>query len=169
MAKEQEKRMVLRDGDRSSMSPFGLWEDFDDLFNAFRRDMDRMFLSPVSTEPARIRVFRRPSYMPMNLEDKEDMFLLTVDLPGIDKDDAKISLEEDILSISVESKEEKEEKEEGRYLFRERSSHSCSRSIRLPQEVDESRIKAKMIDGVLHVELPKSNPKEKVVKEINIE
>ncbi|MBN1538589.1 MAG: Hsp20/alpha crystallin family protein [Candidatus Thermoplasmatota archaeon] len=169
MAKEQDNRMVPRDSDRSGISPFGMWEDLDDLFNSFRRDMDRMFWSPLAPEPMRIRVMNRPGYMPMNLEDKGENFLLTVELPGVKKEDAKISLDEDVLSICVESNDEKEEKEEGNYLFRERRSYSCSRSIRLPQEIDGSKVSAKMVDGVLHIELPKMNPREKVVREINIE
>ena len=168
MANGQDKRMVLRDSDRGTVSPFGMWEDLDDLFNTFRRDMDRMFWNPMVPESPRIRVFRRQSYMPMNLEDKGESLELTVELPGINKEDAKISLDEDILNISVESKAEKEEKGEDYYLLRERSSFSCSRSIRLPQEVDESKVSAQMSDGVLRVTLPKKHPQKKERTEIKI-
>ncbi|MFW3146086.1 MAG: Hsp20/alpha crystallin family protein [Thermoplasmatota archaeon] len=169
MANGHDKRMVLRDSDRGNLSPFGMWDDFDDLFNAFRRDIDRMFWNPMVPEPPRIRVFRRQSYMPMNLEDKGENMELTVELPGIKKEDAKISLDEDILNISVETEDEKEQKEDGKYLLRERSSFSCSRSIRLPQEVDESKVSAQMVEGVLHVTLPKKHPQKKEKTEIKIE
>jgi HSP20 family protein len=168
MVKEQDKRMVVRNGDKGVFTPFGLWEDFDDLFNAFKSDMDRMFWSPISREPSKIRVFPGRTYMPMDLEDQGDKLELSIELPGAKKEDAKISLEDNVLTISVESKEEKEEKEEGRYLFRERSSMSCSRSVKLPVEVDEGKVSARMDNGILKIEMPKVHPKEKKAKEIKI-
>ncbi|MFO8050742.1 MAG: Hsp20/alpha crystallin family protein [Thermoplasmatota archaeon] len=169
MANGQDKRMVLRNNDRRAVSPFGPWEDIDDLFNAFRHDLDRMFFSPLTRAAPRARVVRGPNYMPMDMTDKGDRFELSIDLPGVNKEDIELSLDGDMLSISVESEEKKEKKEEGKYLFRERSEYSCSRSIRLPDEVDEEKIKANMVEGVLKVDLPKKHPEKKKKKEIKIE
>ena len=69
----------------------------------------------------------------------------------------------------MKGQDEKEESEEGKYLFRERSSFSCSRCIRLPENIDEENVSAKMIDGVLHIEIPKAEPEKKEVKTIDIE
>jgi len=165
---EQNKKMTVRNGDRGAFAPFGLWEDLDGLFNAFRSDMDRMFWSPMAREPARLRLIQGKSYMPMDLEDHGEKMELSVELPGTKKEDARISFEDNVLTISVGSKEEKEEKEEGRYIFRERSSMSCSRSVRLPVEVDESKISARMDNGILKIEMPKVHPGEKKAKEIKI-
>jgi HSP20 family protein len=169
MANGQDRRIVLRNGDRRALNPFGMWDDFDDMWSAFRQDMDRMFLSPIAREAPRMRVLRRANFMPIDMEDKGDSFSLSIDLPGVKKEDIKMSLDDDVLSISVESKEEKEENEEGKYLFKERSEYSCSRSIRLPEEIDEESIKANMVEGVLKVELPKKEPVKKEKKEITIE
>ena len=165
------KKVVVRNNDRRIADPFGIWTDFDDVFNAFRRDMDRMFWDPSfgSSMVPRMRVVRRGYQMPMNLEDKGDSLLLTVEMPGVKKEETKLSIEDGVLSISVKSEEENEEFEEGKYLFKERASFSCSRCVRLPEEVDEENVSAKMIDGVLNIEIPKTHPKEKVVKEIDIE
>ncbi|MGA1847825.1 MAG: Hsp20/alpha crystallin family protein [Thermoplasmatota archaeon] len=168
MANLKDKRMILRNADSGAFAPFGLWEDFDDLFNAFRSDVDRMFWSPVAREPAKLRVFHGNTYMPMDLEDHGDKLELSVELPGTRKEDAKISLEDNVLTISVESKQEREEKEEGRYLFRERSSMSCSRSIRLPVDVEEGKVSARMDNGILKIEMPKVHPGEKKTREIKI-
>jgi HSP20 family protein len=104
----------------------------------------------------------------MDLEDHGDKLELSVELPGAKKEDAKISIEDNVLTVSVATKEEKEEKEEGRYLFRERSSMSCSRSVRLPVEVDEGKVSARMDNGILKIEMPKVHPKEKQAREIKI-
>lgn len=169
MANGQDRRIVLRNGDRRAVNPFGMWDDFDDLFNSFRRDMDRMIWSPMTHEVPRMRLVKRTSYMPMDMEDNGEKFSLTIELPGVKKEDIKLSLDDDLLTISVDSKEEKEESEEGKYLFRERSSYSCSRSVKLPETVDEEGIKANMKEGVLKIELPKKEPESKEKREITIE
>ncbi|MGA1820133.1 MAG: Hsp20/alpha crystallin family protein [Thermoplasmatota archaeon] len=167
----KDDRNIMVRNDRAKMAdPFWMWRDFDDIFNSFRRDMDRMFLEPsLGFVPTpRVQVLRRNYNMPMDLEDKGDKLLLTVEMPGVKREDAKITIEDGVLSVLVDSSEERKEEEEGKYLYRERSSFSCTRCIRLPEEVDEENVSATMVDGVLHVEIPKANPKEKVVKEIEI-
>jgi HSP20 family protein len=116
----------------------------------------------------KLRVIRRDYRMPMDLVDEGDNYRLIVDLPGIRKEDVKISMNEGILSLSVEGKEEKDEKDE-RYLMRERSAYSCSRKIRLPGEVDEDNIKANIEEGVLNIQLPKKEPEKHKPREIKIE
>lgn len=164
-------KVVVRNNDRRIMDPFGFWTDFDDIFNAFRRDMDRMFWSPSigSSMAPRMRVVRRGYQMPMNLEDKGDELLLTVEMPGVKKEDMKLSIDDGVLSISVKAEDEDEGSEEGKYLFKERSSFYCSRCVRLPENIDEENVSAKMVDGVLHIEIPKSEPEKKEVKEIDID
>ena len=165
------KKVVVRNNDRRMIDPFRFWTDFDDIFDSFRRDMDRMFWGPSLGSPVvpRMRVLKRGYYMPMNLEDKEDSLLLTVEMPGVKKEDTKLSIEDGLLTISVKAEDENEESEEGKYLFKERSSFSCSRCVRLPENIDEEKVNAKMIDGVLHIEIPKSEPEKKEAKESNIE
>jgi HSP20 family protein len=165
------KKVVVRNNDNRMTEPFGMWDDFDNIFNAFRRDMDRMFWGPSIGSPLvpRMRVIRRGYQMPMNLEDKENSLLLTIEMPGVKKEDTKLSIEDGLLTISVKGRDEKEESEEGKYLFRERSSFSCSRCVRLPENIDEENVSAKMVDGVLHIEIPKIEPEMKEVKEITIE
>jgi HSP20 family protein len=164
----EDRRMILRDNDRRGVSPFGLWSDVDDLFDAFRRDIDRMFMDPWARTTIRpIRVRTANTYMPMNLEDEGENLKLSVEMPGVNKDDVKLSINEDILTIGVESEERKEE-DEKEYLLRERSSYRCQRSVRLPVEVQGENVDAKMEEGVLTVILPKVHPKEKKTHEINI-
>jgi HSP20 family protein len=92
-------------------------------------------------------------------------------MPGIDKNNIKVDLDEDrrMLTLSGEQKEEKEQKDE-RYHFRERTYGSFRRSFRLPDNVKMDKIKATMNHGLLSIDLPKSEVKTetKRKKSINI-
>jgi HSP20 family protein len=80
---------------------------------------------------------------------------VTVELPGMMKDDVEVDLENNVLTIRGEKKQEKEEKEKEQYLF-ERYYGSFQRSFALPAPVDESRVKAEFRNGVLRINLEKS-------------
>ena len=163
-----DKRIILRNGGRRNVSPFGLWSDMDDVFDAFRKDIDSMFLDPFGRSMVRPYRIKQPNnYMPMNLQDEGEFLELTVDMPGVQKDNIKLSLDEGLLTLSVDSNEENEEKDEG-YLLKERSSYSCQRCIRIPTDVKEEDVEANMVDGVLHVKLPKVEPKKKEKTEIKV-
>src|SRR5689334_18174684 len=69
---------------------------------------------------------------PMDLVEQDDEFVLRADLPGVGKDDVKIELEDNVLTVSGERRAEHEERKEGYYRV-ERASGSFSRSLRLPE------------------------------------
>ena len=100
-------------------------------------------------------------------EDKEK-YLVKADLPGLKQEDIKVELDENVLKISGEKKHEHEEKDEKKhYHYCERSYGSFERSFALPKGTDAEHIKAKYEDGVLSVEIPKTEikkPKEIEVK-----
>jgi len=87
--------------------------------------------------------------------EKEQSYEIKVDVPGMKKDDINISIKDSILTLSGEKTEEHEE--ENRNFFRkERAYGKFERSFRVPQDIDPDSIKAKYEDGVLTVEVPKS-------------
>ena len=89
--------------------------------------------------------------------DRDHEVLVKAEIPGVDKKDIDISLSDRNLTIrAAQSKEEKEEKEN--YYRREISSSSFSRSIMLPVAVDIEKAKASFQDGILEINLPKSEP-----------
>lgn len=90
----------------------------------------------------------------VNIVEEEKQFLLEMAVPGMKKDDFKINLENQVLTISREEKEEKEEKKDN-YSRREFYYNSFSRSFMLPEIVVADKIKADYKDGVLVVNLPK--------------
>ena len=98
----------------------------------------------------------RNSSMPaVNIRENEKNFTLELAVPGIDKKDLKIDINEDVLTISHESKSESEENQDG-YKRKEFSYSSFCRSFYVPENVNLEKIGANYRDGVLTVELPKN-------------
>ncbi|MFB6124278.1 MAG: archaeal heat shock protein Hsp14 [Haloferacaceae archaeon] len=125
---------------------------FEQMSEQFDQSSSRWKESPFGVESG--------ESMSIDLEDREDEFVVTADLPGFDKDDIEVQLSDGTLEIHADHEEEHEEAEEGRYIRQERSRRSMSRSIRLPEAVDESEVTAKYKNGVLTVTLPKTTPSE---------
>ena len=94
-------------------------------------------------------------------ETKKDI-VVKAEIPGIDSKDIDLSIDHGVLTISGEKKEEKEEEDENCYL-KETSYGSFRRSVKLPVDVDEEKIKADFKDGTLKVRLPKAEGKDKKV------
>jgi HSP20 family protein len=94
-------------------------------------------------------------------EDKDNV-IIKAEMPGMKKDDVKISVQDNMLILEGEKKQEKEEKEKNYHRI-ERSYGSFCRSFQLPTTVKTDKIKASYKEGVLSVTLPKSEevkPKE---------
>lgn len=88
--------------------------------------------------------------------DKDGMFKICADLPGVKKEDISVRIDGNLVQIDAETKSEKEFKENGGKLLRnERYYGSVSRAFSLSQDVDETKAVAKYEDGVLTLELPK--------------
>lgn len=103
----------------------------------------------------------------VNITENGEGFKLEMQAPGFAKDDLKLNLEKDVLTISAE-KEHEVLKEDERYTRREFSRSSFSRSFRLPETVDTDKISAEHVDGVLTVSIPKKAEVKIVPKQINI-
>ena len=106
--------------------------------------------------------------MKVDVEDKGDSYLLLTDMPGVKKEDVRISVEDGVLTIAIEQNtEEKEENKDRNYIFRERRTMSMSRSFSL-EGVNEEGITAEYADGVLHLTLPKAAQEVQKVRQIEI-
>ena len=91
----------------------------------------------------------------VDVEDRDDEFVVTADVPGYDKEDIEVTLADRTLRISASHDEETTE-EDATYVRRERHRRSVSRSVRLPAAVEEAGITATYRNGVLTVTLPKA-------------
>ena len=96
------------------------------------------------------------SLMKTDIKEMENGYEVTMNLPGVKKEDVKAELKDGYLTISASSNSNKDEKdEEGRYIRRERYSGSCSRSYYVGDAVTEADIKAKFENGTLTMMIPK--------------
>lgn len=112
--------------------------------------------------------FRRSTVPPVNIIDSADSFRLEMAAPGLTKEDFKINLENDLLSISSEKKTEETETKEN-YTRKEYSFTSFKRSFTLPEMVDTEKISAQYENGIMKVVLPKKEEaKPKLPREVKI-
>ncbi len=111
------------------------------------------------------------STMGIDLADHGEEFTLTADVPGFEKDDIELRLSDNRIHITAEREEHEEETDEGEefYLKSERARQSLSRSVRVPEPIDENRVEATYRNGVLTITLPKAEPSEPQGETIDIE
>lgn len=134
---------------------------------SLRRDMDLLWDRFFSGDPGVVPWGKgwAPS---LDLSETKDKLIVKTEIAGVDPKQVDIAIRGDVLTIKGEKKEEREEKEESYYLM-ERSYGSFSRSIRLPVEVDDTKIKAHCKNGVLKITLPKSKQSSAKLATIKIE
>ena len=132
--------------------------DTDIFGKRFSDIMDEFFNDAVAT--------RQGSFSPkINISENEKQFMIDVEVPGMDKNDIDVSLENRQLTISGERKFENEEKDT-RYHRVETHFGSFTRSFRLPDSVDEGSINAKYNNGILSITIDKSE--EQMKRQISI-
>ena len=90
----------------------------------------------------------------VDIHEKDDHYVLTAEIPGVKKEDLKINVEGDVLTIEAEKRSEFEDDKEGVY-HAERTYGKFSRSFRLNSQIEGDKIEAKYSDGVLRLTMPK--------------
>lgn len=111
--------------------------------------------------------FRRWNSAAINIKEDDNSYRLEVAAPGVNKNDFKLNVEDNVLHISA-SKQKEETKENERYTRREFSCSSFSRSFTLPDTVDVDGITANYENGIMHVTLPKREEAKPRTREISI-
>lgn len=137
-------------------SEFPVWGDM--LGNVFTNDwlnFPQNFKDQFGTFPA------------ANVKESENDFVIELAVPGKNKEDFKIDLDNHVLTISSEQKESKEEKSEN-YTRREYSYQSFRRSFKLPETANEQETTANYTDGILKILIPKKDNKKQNVKTISV-
>ncbi len=137
-----------------------MWRDpMEELRNIERR-MNRLFAELLRGKSIPLSEVREP---PADLVDTGKEIKVSVELPGVKREDIKISATERELEISAEVRHE-QEKREGNYVKRERSYRSFRRSFVLPAEVDPGKARATYRNGVLEITLPRLRQERKSIK-----
>lgn len=104
----------------------------------------------------------------VNVKESAGQFNIELAAPGMKKEDFKIDLDHNIISISSEKKMENENSEDGKYTRREYSFQSFSRSFSFPETVEPDKVKATYKDGILNITLPKKKDIVNKKKQIEI-
>jgi HSP20 family protein len=100
---------------------------------------------------------------PLDITESDDRYTVTVELPGVAKDDVTVDVQDRVVSIRGEKKSEREEKKEKSHWI-ERSYGSFSRSFTLPTDAVDDRLEASFKDGVLKLSIPRAEkPKPRTV------
>ena len=107
--------------------------------------------------------------VPVNLRETDQSYEMSLIAPGLRKEDFKLNVTNDLLTVSYEQKEEhNEEKAEEGWLRKEYKMQTFSRSFRLDDSVDVNKITASYDNGVLHLSLPKKENARRISKTIDI-
>ena len=107
--------------------------------------------------------------VPVNLRETDQAYEMSLIAPGLRKEDFKLNVTDDLLTVSYEQKQEhNEENAQERWLKKEYRMQSFSRSFRLDDSVDVNKITASYDNGVLHLSLPKKENARRISKTIEI-
>ena len=100
--------------------------------------------------------------MKTDIKEKKDKYLIDIDLPGYEKENIKVNVEDGYLTIHATTDSNNEEKEEGKFVRKERYIGSCSRTFYVGTSVENNDVKASFKNGTLRLEIPKKEEKKKL-------
>jgi HSP20 family protein len=132
-------------------SSFGAVPAFDDVESRMRKMLDSVitpFDGDLVTQPI--------GFLPAaEIVEKDDQIVLTAELPGLEKKDVEIIVDDDVLTLRGEKLEEKKEEDKKFHLY-ERTYGTFQRSFTVPRGVDPAKITAEFDKGILKIFLPKT-------------
>jgi HSP20 family protein len=103
----------------------------------------------------------------VNISETKDHYVIEMAAPGLNKEDFKIHLDNNLLSVSVEQKKEQTEQDK-QYNKREFSYTSFVRSFALPDSADDANIEAQYVNGMLNIHVAKKDEAKQVARQIEI-
>ena len=166
--------------EREKTTPAGAFAPRHAAFDTLRREIDQVFdsfnwgswgfpfaRSRFGLEMPNVRSASIEIAPAVDVAERDKEYEITAELPGLDEKNIEVKLANGVLTIRGEKNEEKEEKQKD-YHLSERSYGSFMRSFQLPEGVEEGKIAASFVKGVLTVKVPKSTQALKNEKTINI-
>lgn len=133
-------------------------------FSLFDNMFDDMFRDPFFTNSSTTKL------MKTDIQEKDNNYILDMDLPGYEKEDVKAQLKDGYLTITAQKNTSNEEKDKkGNYIRKERYCGKCSRSFYVGDTVKEEDIKASFKNGILQLTFPKEVARKEDTKYITID
>lgn len=145
-----------------SLVKWNPWREIEDMFDRYDRAVG---LPRIGTQ----EVMTSGDWSPrVDIVENDNEFLIKAEIPEVKKEDVKVSVDNGVLTLKGERKLEKEEK--GKKFHRvERYYGSFTRSFTLPENVDESKIKATFKDGMLNLQVPKTEKAKPKAIDVKVE
>lgn len=157
-------RFVFLAGEKNSQKDGGVIMNltrYNRTWPTFSRTMDRFFDDFLrESEDSMVWTPR------MDVKENKDTYTVLTDLPGLDKKDIDVSMQDNVLTVKGERKQVERGRDENSH-FEERYYGTFQRSVTLPGKVDEKNVKAEYKDGVLKLILPKAEETRKKQIEIH--
>jgi HSP20 family protein len=135
-------------------------KSFNNLMDDFFPQLPSLFLNEPATNFGQV--------VPVNIKQNENGYVLDVIAPGFNKEDFKIHLEKNLLTISAEKQAEEENKNE-KDIRKEYKYQSFKRSFTIDEKIDTEKIEAKYEKGVLRLNLENKEEVKKPTKQITIQ
>jgi len=131
------------------------WDPFREMEDVSNR-LNRIFGRPLVRAESGNEMLAMADWAPsVDISETDTAYLVKTEIPGVKKEDVKVTIQDGMLTIQGERKMEKEEKDKKFHRI-ERSYGSFMRSFRVPEDADENSVKAEFKDGMLNVTLTKS-------------
>ena len=148
--------------------PLTRWSPWKELEDMEKRLSTLFGRAPVATDGEKKEAIFVAQWSPLvDITEDDKEYVVKAEIPEMKKEDIKINVHDDVLTVSGERRYEKEEK--GKKFHRvERAYGSFMRSFALPEDADGSKISAEYKDGMLKVHLPKSEQAKKKAIEVKI-
>lgn len=128
----------------SLMSRGGLFDDF------FRDVSPGFYIRPLHGDP-----LPSPGQIKLDVKENDGAYTVQAEVPGVTKEDIQVTIEGNMVTVRSEVKQQDSQTRDDRLLRSERYFGAVSRSISLPEDVDQSQAKAKYDNGILTLTLPK--------------
>jgi len=136
-----------------NITPWHSLRNFDDFFSNFNQSLAK--------RPAQEGMLSADWVPSVDITEDKESYMIKAELPEVKKEDVKVNIDKNILTFSGERRTEVKDEKEHRI---ERSYGSFSRSFSLPDNIDETNIRAENKDGMLYLTIPKGTPKEKLTE-----
>lgn len=111
---------------------------------------------------------RESKLMKTDIKEKKDKYIIEMDLPGYEKENISLEINDGYLMVSAKTNQNKDEKEEGKYVRKERFVGECSRSFYVGENIKEEDIKASFKNGILKIEVPKKEERKELPEKKHI-
>lgn len=141
------------------------WDPFKELEDVSNR-LNRLFGRSENRAESSQSMLTVADWSPsVDISETDDAYLIKGEIPGVKKEDVKVTVQDGMLTIQGERRMEKEEKNK-KFHRVECSYGNFVRSFRMPDDADEEKVKAEFKDGMLNISLPKSEKAKK--RSINV-